>query len=86
MDPVQPSPKRGTRTLTSQNMTAVFVKDTQDIERIDAQGDGKFNENDRNGVAANVSYVAADETVRFARRRSNCLGFARPNESSRAGF
>lgn len=65
MDPVQPSPQRGTRTLTSQNMNAVFVKDTQDIERVDAQGDGKFNENDRNGVAANVSYVAADETVRL---------------------
>jgi len=65
LDPVQPRQDRGTRTLTSQNMTAVFVKDTQDVERVDAQGDGKFNENDRNGVAANVSYVAADETVRL---------------------
>jgi LPS export ABC transporter protein LptC/lipopolysaccharide transport protein LptA len=65
MDPVQPTPKRGTRTLTSQNMTALFVKDTQDLERVEAQGDGKFNENDRNGVAANVSYTAADETVRL---------------------
>jgi LPS export ABC transporter protein LptC len=65
MDPVQPTPKRGTRTITSQTMTALFVRDTQDIERVDAQGDGKFNENDRNGVAANVSYVAADETVRL---------------------
>jgi lipopolysaccharide export system protein LptA len=65
LDPVQPSKDRGTRTLTSQNMTAVFLKDTQDIDRVDAQGDGKFNENDRNGVAANVSYVAADETVRL---------------------
>src|SRR5687768_4792188 len=65
IDPVQPTPKRGTRVLTSQNMTALFVKDTQDIERVDAQGDGKFNENDRNGVAANVSYVAADEMVRL---------------------
>ncbi len=65
MDPVQPSPQRGTRTLTSQNMTAVFVKDTQDIERVDAQGDGKFNENDRNGVAATVSYFAADQTVKL---------------------
>ena len=65
MDPVQPSPKRGIRTLTSQNMSAVFVKDTQDLERVDAQGDGKFNELDRNGVAATVSYVAADETVRL---------------------
>ena len=65
MDPVQPSPKRGTRTLTSQNMTAIFVKDTQDVERVDAQGDGKFNELDRNGVAATVSYIAAEEMVRL---------------------
>ena len=65
LDPMQPSKDRGTRTLTSQDMTTVFLKDTQDIERVDAQGDGKFNENDRNGVAANVSYVAADETVRL---------------------
>jgi LPS export ABC transporter protein LptC/lipopolysaccharide transport protein LptA len=65
LDPLQPAKNRGTRVLTSQNMTTVFVKDTQDIERVDAQGDAKFNENDRNGVAANASYVAADETVRL---------------------
>jgi lipopolysaccharide export system protein LptA len=65
LDPMQPVQNRGTRTLTSQNMTAVFLKDTQDMERVDAQGDGKFNENDRNGIAANVSYTAADETVRL---------------------
>ncbi|HEV8187575.1 MAG TPA: LPS export ABC transporter periplasmic protein LptC [Pyrinomonadaceae bacterium] len=65
LDPMQPSQGRGARTLTSQEMTTVFLKDTQDIERVDAQGDGKFNENDRNGVAANVSYIAADETVRL---------------------
>jgi lipopolysaccharide export system protein LptA len=65
LDPMQPAQDRGTRTLTSQNMTAVFLKDTQDVERVDAQGDGKFNENDRNGVAANVSYTTADQTVRM---------------------
>ena len=65
LDPMQPAPNRGTRTLTSQTMTTVFLKDTQDIERVDAQGDGKFNENDRNGLATNVSYVAADQTVRL---------------------
>ena len=65
LDPVQPAKDRGTRTLTSQSMTTVFVKDTQDIERVDAQGEAKFNENDRNGLAANASYVAADETVRL---------------------
>ncbi|HKG96530.1 MAG TPA: LptA/OstA family protein, partial [Pyrinomonadaceae bacterium] len=65
LDPMQPAKDRGTRTLTSQNMTAVFLKETQDVERVDAQGDGKFNENDRNGMAANISYVAADQTVRL---------------------
>jgi lipopolysaccharide export system protein LptA len=65
VDPVQPVADRGTRTLTSQKMTASFLKDTQDVERVDAQGDGKFNERDRNGIAANVSFTTADETVRL---------------------
>ena len=65
LDPMQPTQNRGTRTITSQTMTTVFLKDTQDIERVDAQGDSKFNENDRNGVAANASYVAADQTVKL---------------------
>ncbi|HAF13998.1 MAG TPA: LPS export ABC transporter periplasmic protein LptC [Blastocatellia bacterium] len=65
IEPVQKVENRGTRVLTSQIMTAGFVKDTQDVERMDAQGDAKFNENDRNGVAANISYTAADNTVRF---------------------
>lgn len=65
IDPVQKVPDRGTRVITSQKMTAVFVKETQDIERFDAQGDAKFNENDRNGVAANIAFVAADNMVRL---------------------
>jgi LPS export ABC transporter protein LptC/lipopolysaccharide transport protein LptA len=65
IDPVQPNPKRGTRTLTSQNMTAVFIPNTQDIERFDAQGDAKFNENDRNGLASTISYTATDQMVRL---------------------
>ena len=65
VDPVQTVPDRGTRTLTSQKMTAVFLRDTQDIERVDAQGDGKFNEKDRNGLASNISFTTADQTVRL---------------------
>src|SRR6266704_1579818 len=59
------NPNRSTRTITSQNMTAVFSHDTQDPEKIDAQGDVKFNQKDKNGVAANGSYTASDETVRL---------------------
>ena len=65
LEPFQPTDKRGPRTMTSQKMAAVFVRETQDVEKIDANGDAKFNELDRNGIAANVSYVAADETVRL---------------------
>ena len=65
IDPVQPNEKRGTRTLTSQKTSTVFARDTQDVERVDGQGDAKFNERDRNGTAANMSYTAADDTVRL---------------------
>jgi LPS export ABC transporter protein LptC len=65
IQPVQKVEDRGTRTLTSQKMIAQFVQSTQDIDRLDAQGDAKFNENDRNGVATNIAYTAADNTVRL---------------------
>ena len=65
IEPVQPSTKRGTRTITSDKMSTVFVRETQDPERMDAQGNAKFNELDRNGTAANVTYTSADETVRL---------------------
>jgi LPS export ABC transporter protein LptC len=65
LEPVMPTPKRGTRTITSQDMAANFVRETQDIERLDAQGDAKFNENDRNGIAENISYTSGDQTVRL---------------------
>jgi LPS export ABC transporter protein LptC len=65
VEPTQPSAKRGTRTLTSQTIHAVFVKETQDVDRLDASGTAKFNENDRNGVASNISYTASDEVLRM---------------------
>lgn len=65
IEPLEPNEQRAQRTITSQKMVALFVRDTQDIERLDAQGDAKFNELDRNGRAAAASYTAADETVRL---------------------
>jgi LPS export ABC transporter protein LptC/lipopolysaccharide transport protein LptA len=64
-DPVQPSENRAQRTLTAQKMVAAFVRETQDVNQVDAQGDAKFNEQDRNGRAANMIYTAADETIRM---------------------
>jgi len=65
LDPVVTVPNRGTRTITSQNMAATFLRENQDIERMDAQGDAKFNENDRNGIAENVSYTSGDQMIRL---------------------
>jgi len=65
IDPLQPTQDRAQRTLIAQKMTAIFVRETQDVERLDAEGDAKFTELDRNGRAQIVSYTAADETVRL---------------------
>jgi LPS export ABC transporter protein LptC len=63
--PFQPTDKHGTRTMTAQKLTTIFVRETQDVERVDANGDAKFNELDRNGTANSISYTAADDTVRL---------------------
>ncbi|MCA1558067.1 MAG: hypothetical protein LC731_05960, partial [Acidobacteria bacterium] len=65
LDPLQPSPDRAQRTLTAQKMITAFVRETQDVSQMDAQGDAKFNEQDRNGRANSFTYTAADETVRL---------------------
>jgi LPS export ABC transporter protein LptC len=65
IEPVQPSDQRATRTMTAQKMNALFARQTQDVERLDAQGDAKFNEQDRNGTAENASYTASDEVIRL---------------------
>src|SRR5207249_3772103 len=51
--------------IISEKMSTMFVRETQDPERLEAQGNAKFNELDRNGTAANVTYTALDETVRL---------------------
>ncbi|HJR09461.1 MAG TPA: LPS export ABC transporter periplasmic protein LptC [Pyrinomonadaceae bacterium] len=65
LTPVQPDTKRSVRTVTSQKMFAYFVRETQDVERLYAQGDAQFNDADRNGQAGEATYTAADETVRL---------------------
>jgi lipopolysaccharide export system protein LptA len=63
--PFQPTDKRSTRTMTAQKLTTLFVRETQDVERVDASGDAKFNELDRNATANNITYTAADDMVRM---------------------
>lgn len=64
-EPFQPDEKHGAQTITSQKLAAFFVRETQDVERVDATGEAKFNELDRNGTANSISYTAADQMVRM---------------------
>jgi len=65
LTPVVPSAARSTRTITSQKMIAAFARETQDMERVDAQGDAQFNDADRNGQAETANYTTVDEIVRL---------------------
>ena len=65
LDPVMPVESRSVRTITTQTMTAFFSRETQNPEKIDTQGDVKFNEKDRNGTAGSASYTDADKTLRL---------------------
>jgi lipopolysaccharide export system protein LptA len=65
IDPVIANPERSTRTITSNKMTAVFTRETQALERVDAQGDAKFNEQDRNGIAGTIAFTDVDKMVRL---------------------
>jgi LPS export ABC transporter protein LptC/lipopolysaccharide transport protein LptA len=63
--PVVANEKRGVRTLTSNSVVAFFTRETQDVERVEAQGNAQFNEDDRNGQSDNITYTAADSLVRL---------------------
>ena len=65
LDPLHSSEKRGPRTITAQKIAALFIRETQGVDKLDATGDAKFNELDRNGTAAAASYTAVDEIVRL---------------------
>ncbi len=82
-EPLQPTATRGTRTLTAQQMTANFVRDTQTIERIDAQGNAKFNERERNLTAQKMSaqFAGTEQTL----ERVEAQGDAQFSEGDRNG-
>jgi lipopolysaccharide export system protein LptA len=64
-DPVQPTNARAARTLNAQKVTALFARDTQDVERLDAEGDANFNEADRNARAGAMSYTTTGAMLRL---------------------
>ncbi|MEP7076035.1 MAG: LPS export ABC transporter periplasmic protein LptC [Acidobacteriota bacterium] len=56
---------RGTQTLVSDKMTAGFSAQTKDVERIDAIGNAKFSELDRNGISSQIGFTSSDGVVRL---------------------
>lgn len=56
---------RGVQTLTSEKLTATFDQASQDVEQLDAIGSAKFVELDRNGTAAQMTFVAKEKLVKL---------------------
>ena len=63
--PTVPAERRGTQTLTADQLTATFAEAGRDVERLEAAGSPKFTELDRTATAAQMAYAQSDETVRL---------------------
>lgn len=51
--------------LMAEQLTAEFSQNSSDVQKLNAIGDCKFSEGDRNGVAEKMSYSLLDKTVRL---------------------
>lgn len=63
--PTVPSDQRGNQTLTAQTLNAAFSEGSRDLQSLEAKGDSKFAELDRNGIADNITFTNADKVVRL---------------------
>ena len=57
------------RVTTSKRLTADFVEDTQDIDHVVQEGDFKYSEGDRNGLADRAAYDGQKEILQLRGRR-----------------
>lgn len=56
---------RGTQTMTANRLTALFDGQSRDVARLDAAGNAKFVELDRNATASEISFTRGEEVVRL---------------------
>ena len=63
--PTVPSNDRGTQTILAEQFTANFGERSNDVEKLDAVGNVKFTERDRNAVAAEITYTQSDSMFRL---------------------
>lgn len=53
------------QTITSKKLTASFAANTRDLERMEAVGDARFTQADRDASAETIAYTASDSFVRL---------------------
>jgi LPS export ABC transporter protein LptC/lipopolysaccharide transport protein LptA len=63
--PTVPADNRGNQTLVADRLNAAFNQTTQDIEQLEAVGNTKFTELDRNGIAEKIVFTNSDKIVRL---------------------
>jgi lipopolysaccharide transport protein LptA len=63
--PTVPADNRGNQTLTADKLNAAFNQTSHDIEQLEATGNTKFTELDRNGIADKIVFTAGDGMVRL---------------------
>lgn len=63
--PTQPSPERGTQTITSDRLTADFGPATKGVEKLEASGGANFKELDRNAAAETMVFTSTDSILRM---------------------
>lgn len=56
---------RGTQNLTADELNAQFNERSGDVESLDATGNAKFSELDRNAIARQMTFMQSDQTVRL---------------------
>jgi LPS export ABC transporter protein LptC/lipopolysaccharide transport protein LptA len=83
VDPLQPSETRRQRVLTSREMQAHFVRETQDVERVEARGDSRFTEAARTLASNNMTAQFGRDSQ--ALERVDAEGDAKFNEADRNG-
>jgi lipopolysaccharide transport protein LptA/LPS export ABC transporter protein LptC len=64
-EPTVKTADRGTQTITADKLTATFSPQTKDVDQLDASGNAKFVELDRNAIAEQISFAKGDEIVRL---------------------
>ncbi|MFT3745359.1 MAG: LPS export ABC transporter periplasmic protein LptC [Pyrinomonadaceae bacterium] len=63
--PTVPVEGKGTQSINSDTLTAKFSPSSSDIDILEASGNAKYTELDRNGIAKQISFTQADEIVRL---------------------